>query len=74
MFHRVRTVTVRNDRITCNCSFSPVYGLPCVHVLHVAFLDDTYEGPKKRDVSVVWWKDYLKYGFNMNQMRMRTKI
>ena len=51
-FLRVRTVTVRNDRITCNCSFSPVYSLPCVHILHVAFLDDTYEGPKKRDVPV----------------------
>ena len=65
-FHRVRTVTIGNGRIVCNCSFSPDNSLTCVHVLHVEFLDDTYEGPKRRDVSVVWWKDYLKYGFNMH--------
>ena len=56
-------MTVGNGRLVCNCSFSPNNGLPCIHV---AFLDDNYEGPKKRDISVVWWKDYLKYGFNMN--------
>ena len=63
-FHRVRTVTVHNNRITCNCSFTPVNGLPCVHVLHVAYLDSEYAGPTRRDCSIFWWKDYISLGFN----------
>ena len=43
-FHRVRTVTVGNGRMVCNCSYSPDNGLPCIHMLHVSFLADTYEG------------------------------
>ena len=37
-YHRVRTVTVSQNRVTCDCAFSPVNGIPCVHVLHVAYL------------------------------------
>ena len=64
-FHRVHTVTVLNDRITCNCSFTPVNGIPCVHVLHVAYLDSDYMGLTKRDVSIFWWKDFIRFGFNI---------
>ena len=31
-YHRVRTVTIYQNRATCNCSFSPVNELPCDHV------------------------------------------
>ena len=64
-YHRVRTVTIYQNRLTCDCSFSPVNGIPCVHVLHVEFLDDEYKGPLKRDISVFWWKDYMTFGIDV---------
>ena len=63
-FHRVRIVTVNSERMFCNCSFSPVNGIPCVHVLRVAKLSCEYKGPTIKDLSVVWWKDYYKFGFD----------
>ena len=64
-FHRVRTVTVLNDRITCNCSCTPVNGIPCVHLLHVAYLDSEYMGPTRRYISIFWWKYFVRFGFNI---------
>ena len=63
-FHRVRIVTVNSERMFCNCSFSPINSIPCVHVLHVAKLSCEYKCPTIKDVSVVWWKDYYKFRFD----------
>jgi len=63
-FNRVRTVTLCDDRLVCDCPHGRLYGLPCWHEIHVASKISTWYFPSHHDGSVIWWKSYYYYGMS----------
>ena len=67
-FDVINTVTLQKTseegifRIDCSCSYTRVFGMPCVHSMAVA---ETFKPHWKEvihhDISVRWWKKYYLY-------------
>ena len=66
-FNYVCTVKYMNGQLQCSCPLTKVCGLPCVHSLYVAStMSPHWEYHTERDVSVLWWKSYLKSAIEKN--------
>ena len=60
-FNRVHSVVFINGCLQCNCPLTKIWGMLCIHSIFVAStLKPDWEYPSYRDVSVLWWKSYLK--------------
>ena len=60
-FKRIRIVKFNNGRLHCSCPLTVVWGIPCVHAICVASaMAPHWDYPSHRDISVLWWKSYLK--------------
>ena len=63
-FKHVRTVTLFNGVLTCDCPHRSVYGMPCCHEIHVAGMFNGWKFPSHHDCSVTWWKAYYFFGMS----------
>ena len=59
----VETVTVSSsNRLKCTCSYTKVYGFPCVHMISVSnTFPNNWSGISRNDISVFWWKIYYLF-------------
>ena len=57
-FKYTRTVTLIGQRLHCDCTMEANFGLPFIHVIHVADTIPGWKFPRHHDVSVSWWKVY----------------
>ena len=64
-FQQIGHVKLDNtNHLLCSYSFFERVGRPCWYALAaICFVDPTYIGPTKQDVSVWWWKSYFYLGY-----------
>ena len=66
-FKHIRTVTLIGKIFHCDCTMEANFGLPCIHVMHVADTIPVWKFPSHHDVSVSWWKVYYYYGLSISR-------
>ena len=61
LFKRIRQVVFEKHVFKCSCQYFERFGIPCCHIYAVMSTLNGYKGPKLRDVSVTYWKQYRLY-------------
>ena len=64
LYKRVRKVKNVRKHFTCSCRYFERFGVPCRHILHVFSTFPKYKEPSHKDVSVIYWKQYMHYAYN----------
>lgn len=72
-FRRVRSITLRNGCLQCDCGHRARYGIDCSHIYCVVANFDNYREPSHHEVSVRWWSAYSLYGMSSNSSNLEAE-
>ena len=68
LFHRRRKVIVKKKYFFCSCKKFERFGIPCRHILSVFRSFPLYTEPNYKDISVIYWKDYMYYAYSNHSL------